>query len=114
MRETTTIEIDHETREYAEAIAKRTGETPDEVIRRATHNYLHEPLTIAQAARVAQVSVRTINNWLRAGMGHSKLGRIVRISHTDLHLWINRHKFLSPSTPELPAASLRGRKKVEK
>jgi len=114
MNQTTTLEIDPETRALAKTISERTGLSPDEIIRAATQSYVNEPLTISQTAEIAKVSVRTINNWLREGMGHSKLGRIVRISRTDLLAWINRHKSLSPLTPELPAASRRGRKKAAK
>ena len=99
---TTEISIDPETRSAATAFAEPLGMGADEVIK----TYILEPLTIPQAAEIAKVSTRTLNNWLRSGLGHCKIGRIVRISRIDLYTWLNRHKSLSPSTPVVPAVSL--------
>lgn len=53
--------------------------------------YLSDLLTLSQAAKVAGVSVRTIQNHM-AAIPHERIGREVVFTKGDLQRWIDSRK----------------------
>jgi chaperonin GroEL (HSP60 family) len=104
-----TIELTHAEAELLTEAARKLNCSAGDIIRTATRNLLCTPMNRREAAAFAGVSLRTLDNWLKQGMSHVKIRRIIRITRHDIQQWLIRHKYSSQSIPGVPAGS-RGRK----
>jgi excisionase family DNA binding protein len=57
-------------------------------------------LSIKEAAAQVGVSVNTMKRWVRHGLRHSRIGRIIRIHPDDLLAYMNKHSVSNELTPK--------------
>ena len=100
----TQIQFDLPREEYEalEKVATEKGLSVADARREATSLYARRKAEIhrmmdgifsrAEAAATAEVSIRTIDQWLADGLAHSKIGGLVRINVDDLLRWITDHR----------------------
>jgi excisionase family DNA binding protein len=68
-------EVDALRRELLAALHATTGE---------------QLLSVAEAARIASASPRTVQRWLREGLRSVGAGRVRRVRRADLDAWLTR------------------------
>jgi excisionase family DNA binding protein len=49
-------------------------------------------ITVKDIMRIYQVSRTTVQNWVKQGLPHYKIGRLIRFNQDDLTEWIRRNK----------------------